>query len=222
MYLLEGSANTNLIYRNISCTSVYLIQDNYLGKFSYDELRSAVNAAWEQISVEFLSDFGGFNARFGAKQLFELTVCVRCTSCYKHVIQLVPLGTLPKISMIVAFGEVVRLGRFVLATSTATHTGSTSVNRPFPVAQNAIRNRRLERAPGCLQSTGLDPHPTRPRRYHPVRVSHPSGHYPLHLFRLLRRPPLPPAPFLVHSSLLHNTSPLPKCSRWLCRRHLYP
>ncbi len=32
------------------------IQDNYPEKLSYDGLRSAVAAAWEQISSEFLSD----------------------------------------------------------------------------------------------------------------------------------------------------------------------
>ncbi len=32
------------------------IQDNYPGRLSYDELRGAVNAAWEQIPIEFLID----------------------------------------------------------------------------------------------------------------------------------------------------------------------
>ena len=32
------------------------IQDNYGEKFSYDELRGAVDAAWEHISTEFLND----------------------------------------------------------------------------------------------------------------------------------------------------------------------
>ena len=44
------------------------IQDNNGETSSYDQLRGAVNAAWEQISVEFLKRFGGFNAGSLAKR----------------------------------------------------------------------------------------------------------------------------------------------------------
>ena len=37
------------------------IQNNYGEKLNYDQLRGVVNAAWEQISSEFLR-FGGFYA----------------------------------------------------------------------------------------------------------------------------------------------------------------
>ena len=55
------------------------IQNNYGEKFNYDQLRGVVNAAWEQISGQFLKDFGGL-CRLAAKQLFEPTVCIRNSS----------------------------------------------------------------------------------------------------------------------------------------------